>query len=88
MSISPRQINRVLNLTFKVAGLKGQIEAVDQLLKVLSMALKAVITLNLTLTALESTHPYFKVISLLIAGLSAISMFSDLGKLFDVSGAR
>lgn len=86
MSVSPRQINRILNLTFKVTGIREQSEEVNKLLTAMSMAIRLIITLRIMATLLETEHPW---LALLTGGLTLGSIItSDLGRLFDTSGAR
>jgi len=86
MSVSPRTISRIINLSFKVTGLKEQNEAINKLLIGVNTAIRAYITLNLVLNALESSHPYIKVLMLGVAGLSMLSMAMDISKQSKLGG--
>jgi len=86
LSVSPRTISRIVNLSFKVTGLKEQNEAMNILLIGINTAIRAYITLNLVLHALESSHPYIKVLLLGVSALSMISLGMDLQKQSKLSG--
>ena len=86
MSVSPRTISRIINLSFKVTGLKEENAAINQLLIGINTAIRAYITLNLVLHALESSHPYIKVLLLGVSALSMISLGMDLQKQSKLSG--
>jgi len=86
MSVSPRTISRIINLSFKVSGLKEENDQIDALLISINAAIRAYMTLNLVLNALESTHPYIKVLILGVAALSFISMSMDISKQSKLGG--
>jgi len=86
LSVSPRTISRIINLSFKVTGLKEENAAINQLLIGINTAIRAYITLNLVLHALESSHPYIKVLLLGVSALSMISLGMDLQKQSKLSG--
>jgi len=86
LSVSPRTISRIINLSFKVTGLKEENAAINELLIGINTAIRAYITLNLVLHALESSHPYIKVLLLGVSALSMISLGMDLQKQSKLSG--
>jgi len=82
MSINPRQISRVINLSFKVTGLRESNEAIEQLLIQMNTLMRIAMTVGVMLTALESAHPYLKILTLVSGALSLGAIgISQLSKL-------
>jgi hypothetical protein len=77
LSVSPRQISRVLNLSFKVTGLKEQSEGLNQFIMLINDTLRSIMILTIAVHGLNlllstPTNP----IGLLMLGMSALSTIS------------
>jgi len=58
MGVSPRMIRRVLNLSFRVTGLREYNMEITTMITALNLLLRTIAAVNIALRAMEAGHPY------------------------------